>query len=75
MAIGNPVVWWEKAIDLLGVAEVLPIRVNHVSALHGLPDHHRDPFDRILAAQAIAEGYALVTSDSILQKYPVRSIW
>jgi PIN domain nuclease of toxin-antitoxin system len=36
----------------------LPIRLGHVRALRRLPEHHRDPFDRILVAQAIAEGLA-----------------
>jgi PIN domain nuclease of toxin-antitoxin system len=74
LPVKNPVEWWERAMELTG-AEVLPIRVNHVSTLHGLPDHHRDPFDRIIAAQAIADGLSLVASDPILQKYPVRFIW
>ena len=74
LIIPNPLPWWEKAIDQTG-AHVLPIWINHVTALQTLPDYHRDPFDRIIAAQAISEGYALVTSDAILQKYPVRFIW
>jgi PIN domain nuclease of toxin-antitoxin system len=74
LPVKNPVEWWERAIDLTG-AEVLPIRVNHVSTLHGLPEHHRDPFDRIIAAQAIADGYSLVASDPLVQKYPARIVW
>jgi PIN domain nuclease of toxin-antitoxin system len=74
LPVRNPVVRWQRAMDLIG-ADVLPIRVNHVSALHGLPDHHRDPFDRIIAAQAIADGLPLVASDPVLQKYPVQFVW
>jgi PIN domain nuclease of toxin-antitoxin system len=74
LPVKNPGDWWVRAMELTG-AQVLPIRVNHVSALHGLPDYHRDPFDRIIAAQAIAEGFSLVASDPILQKYPVRFVW
>jgi PIN domain nuclease of toxin-antitoxin system len=70
----DPVVWWDRAVALSGVG-VLSIRANHVSALHGLPGHHRDPFDRILVAQAIAEGLPLVTSDPLLKRYPVKVIW
>jgi PIN domain nuclease of toxin-antitoxin system len=42
----------------------------HAAALTGLPLIHRDPFDRMLAAQAIAEGLTLVTSDAAVAKYP-----
>jgi PIN domain nuclease of toxin-antitoxin system len=74
LPVKNPVEWWVRAMELTG-AQVLPIRVNHVSTLHGLPDFHRDPFDRIIAAQAIAEGLSLVASDPMVQKYPVRFVW
>lgn len=74
LPVGNPAVWWERAVELTG-GSVLPIRTNHITALQGLPDHHRDPFDRIIAAQAIAEGYALAASDPLLQKYPLRIVW
>jgi PIN domain nuclease of toxin-antitoxin system len=40
-----------------------------------LPMLHRDPFDRILIAQAIAEGLDLVTNDEPISDYPVRTIW
>ena len=40
-----------------------------------LPDLHRDPFDRMLIAQAIAEGRPLVTRDEQIRAYPVRTIW
>ena len=42
----------------------------HAVALASLPPIHRDPFDRMLVAQAIAEGLTLVTSDSVVAKYP-----
>jgi PIN domain nuclease of toxin-antitoxin system len=74
LPVRNPTEWWQRAMELTG-AQVLPIRVNHVSALNGLPNLHRDPFDRIIAAQAISEGWSLVASDPILQKYPVRFVW
>ena len=41
----------------------LPIASEHVVAIDGLPQHHKDPFDRVLVAQAIVEGITLVTSD------------
>jgi PIN domain nuclease of toxin-antitoxin system len=48
----------------------LPIGSDHAVALDQLPSHHRDPFDRILVAQAIAEGITLLTADPLVAKYP-----
>lgn len=50
--------------------EELPITSEHAAAVAGLPDLHRDPFDRILIAQALVEGLALLTSDSQIAAYP-----
>jgi PIN domain nuclease of toxin-antitoxin system len=49
----------------------LPITVDHAHALEGLPLHHRDPFDRMLIAQAQIEGFTVVTHDSIFRKYKI----
>ena len=54
---------------------VLPIRSRHVFALDWLPDHHRDPFDRTLVAQAARDGLALVTCDPQIARYPVSTLW
>ena len=48
----------------------LPITSAHALAVSQLPDHHRDPFDRILAAQANEEGVELLTADVTLAAYP-----
>ena len=66
--------WWRRATELTA-ARVLPIRASHVTALAALPLLHRDPFDRILIAQAIAEGLDLVTNDEPIRAYPVHTIW
>ncbi len=55
--------------------EVLPITLTHVLALENLPAHHKDPFDRLLIAQAIVEGAFLVSSDPVFAKYPVKLLW
>ncbi len=55
--------------------EVLPITLKHVLALDGLPTHHKDPFDRLLIAQANVEGAILVSSDPIFADYPVKLVW
>jgi PIN domain nuclease of toxin-antitoxin system len=54
---------------------LLPITVDHVLALRHLPPIHKDPFDRILVAQALAEGASLVTSDAVLSRYPAPVVW
>jgi len=48
----------------------LPITSLHVLAVDHLPPIHKDPFDRILLAQATAEGISFLTSDRILRQYP-----
>lgn len=53
----------------------LPITIPHLIALGQLPYHHRDPFDRILIAQAIAEKTPLISVDSAFTPYPVTIIW
>jgi len=55
--------------------EVLPITLEHVLALDTLPDHHKDPFDRLLVAQTIVEGATLLSHDPLVQKYPAPVIW
>src|SRR3972149_8144602 len=55
--------------------EVLPIVLEHVLALETLPDHHRDPFDRLLIAQANVEDATLISSDPMMHKYPVKLVW
>ena len=47
----------------------LPITHQHVLSLKGLEPHHRDPFDRILIAQSVAEGITLVTTDPVVAQY------
>lgn len=55
--------------------QVLAVSLVHVLALEGLPPIHKDPFDRLLAAQTNVEAAELVTSDSIFARYPVRVLW
>ena len=50
---------------------LLPIRVAHLAALENLPPLHRDPFDRILVAQARAEKMPLLSADAAIRQYPV----
>lgn len=65
------------SIDVDGAAEgilasgfvELPVRAVHAAAVSALPNHHRDPFDRLLVAQAITEPLVLLTSDRALGRY------
>ena len=61
----------QTTYDLL----ILPIFLNHILELDNLPIHHRDPFDRILIAQANAENQVIVTKDQIFEEYPVQLLW
>jgi PIN domain nuclease of toxin-antitoxin system len=53
----------------------LPISVAHATRVSTLPFHHRDPFDRLLAAQALEERVAVVSADPIFRKYGVKRVW
>ena len=53
----------------------LAIELPHVVQSAKLPFHHRDPFDRILIAQAVMEGVPILTADATIAKYPVHVIW
>ena len=52
----------------------LPITLAHAEQAGMLPPHHRDPFDRMLVAQALAEGLVVVTDDPLIPKYGVRTM-
>lgn len=55
--------------------QVLPIRVEHLEVLERLPFHHRDPFDRLLLAQAVAERLTLISRDEAFAAYEVQTAW
>lgn len=66
--------FWEKAMLDSG-CQLLPISLEHSAATIGLPFHHKDPFDRLLVAQALAEGIPLVSRDAAFDAYGVTRIW
>ncbi len=53
----------------------LPITTEHAQAAGALPLHHRDPFDRMLIAQSLAERMPLVSNEVLFDRYGVRRIW
>jgi PIN domain nuclease of toxin-antitoxin system len=67
-------IFFDRAIRQNGFL-VLPIEVRHTAALTNLPHHHRDPFDRLLVAQAMVEGLSLVSIDAALDAYPIQRLW
>ena len=64
----------ERAISLNNF-ELLPIELKHIELVEMLAHHHKDPFDRILIAQAMVEGLSIISVDSALDAYPVRRMW
>lgn len=54
---------------------VLPIETRHLPRLVTLPFHHRDPFDRLIVCQAIAEGMPICTGDRHFTAYGIKQIW
>jgi PIN domain nuclease of toxin-antitoxin system len=74
LSISDLPTWWRQATELTD-ARVLHIRASHITALAALPPLHNDPFDRILLAQAKAEGLAFVTNDGRVRQYPVSTVW
>lgn len=55
--------------------QLLPVEAAHVFALDALPAVHKDPFDRMLVAQARADNLRIVTKDAAIKEYPVRVEW
>jgi PIN domain nuclease of toxin-antitoxin system len=66
--------WMEQTIVDLDL-RLLPITIPHAEAQANLPHHHRDPFDRLLIAQAIVEGMPIVSVDAAIDRYGVARIW
>lgn len=70
---GHPRDWVRRVAREFGV-ERLPVLEAHVTEVADLPDHHKDPFDRLLIAQALVEGIPIVTADRNFAKYGVEVV-
>jgi len=68
LLMGDPRTWWPDALEQLA-AIPLALRAEHVSVLYTLPALHKDPFDRILIAQATAEDLEMATTDKEIRHY------
>jgi PIN domain nuclease of toxin-antitoxin system len=64
----------QTQIEINGFA-LLPLTLEALGVLADLPFHHRDPFDRLLAAEATHAGLPIVSSDPVFRRYGVRRIW
>ena len=64
----------EDSLAAAGI-QTLDINLQHVARVAELPLHHRDPFDRMLVAQALCESMTLVSRDRALKRYGVKLLW
>ncbi len=55
--------------------KILPIELAHVAAVISLPFHHKDPFDRLLVAQALTEQIPIISADAVLGAYSIVRYW
>jgi PIN domain nuclease of toxin-antitoxin system len=55
--------------------QILDITLSHIYALENLPNEHRDPFDRIMIAQATIEQMPFLSADEIFDRYPIERVW
>ncbi|MCL4245133.1 MAG: type II toxin-antitoxin system VapC family toxin [Candidatus Dadabacteria bacterium] len=55
--------------------KILEIAPHHIYPLEDLPFHHRDPFDRLIIAQCMTEGFSIICSDKAFDDYPVSRVW
>ena len=66
---------WMNQQLLTNTFGILPITIAHTAIIINLPFHHKDPFDRLLIAQAIVENIPIISADGIFDSYPVDQIW
>jgi len=71
--VGDPRAWWSEALEQLA-ATPLVLRPQHIAAVYALPPIHKDPYDRVLIAQATVEGLALVSSDGEIARYASKGL-
>lgn len=70
----DPEIFIPEQLELNAI-EALPVQMGHALHVYQLPSHHRDPFDRLLIAQAQLEKLPILTADSQISRYPVEVIW
>ncbi|MDO9017595.1 MAG: type II toxin-antitoxin system VapC family toxin [Deltaproteobacteria bacterium] len=75
LKIEGPFADWIEGLRTGAAAELLPIELPDIRRVRELPWHHRDPFDRMLVAQALERGIPIVTVDPEVARYGVEVIW
>jgi PIN domain nuclease of toxin-antitoxin system len=71
--VGDPRAWWSDVLDQLAATPLL-LHPRHIAAVYRLPPIHKDPFDRMLIAQATVEGLTLVSSDAEVARYASKGL-
>jgi PIN domain nuclease of toxin-antitoxin system len=66
--------WYDRQLETSGLHR-LPITLAAIAAVRDLPWHHKDPFDRLLAATALTDGMTLVSKDAVFDAYGVKRVW
>jgi len=75
LSLPEPVMPYLREQIATNDVRILPIMLDHVARLEELPAYHRDPFDSILVAQSMEEGWPIVSADPLLKKYPAQLLW
>jgi len=71
--VGDPRTWFAESLEALALTP-LHLRPRHIDAVQSLPQHHQDPFDRVLIAQAAAEDLTILTTDRTIPKYASNTV-
>lgn len=74
LRLKNSIEHYIREYILLDSVVLLPITMDHLSAFKTLPFHHKDPFDRLIIAQAIVEKLPIITSDTMFDRYDIETI-
>jgi PIN domain nuclease of toxin-antitoxin system len=72
LQLGKPLKDFMEETTRLYNVELLPIQLEHLIPIEFLPQHHRDPFDRLLIAQAIVENIPILSQDTAFHQYPIQ---
>ncbi len=75
LPLPDPYVVMFPASLLAADMHLLPLETNHIEPLATLPLHHKDPFDRLIAATALVEGLTLISADAAFDAYGLTRLW
>ena len=75
LGLSQKVVPFVRSQAAINGFQILPISLDHIALIDDLPLHHRDPSDRLLVAQAMAEDIPIVSIDAVLDAYSVQRVW